>query len=65
VSRKYDVGVFPPDAVCGSWRAYLRDYSPEWPGCMVMRVEACDGKEAKKLAITEAKEIQSQIERTF
>lgn len=52
--RAYKVGVFPEfREKTGKYRfsAYLRDYSPEWDGCIEVKVNAANGKEAKKKAI--------------
>ncbi|KKM87476.1 hypothetical protein LCGC14_0643410 [marine sediment metagenome] len=50
--KTFDVGVFVCRGKRG-WRfeAYVRDYSPDWDGCNVVRVEAPNGTEAKKKAI--------------
>ena len=49
----YRVGTFPPEPDCRSKQpmAYLRDYNPQWEGCIEFDVEATSGKEAKRIAV--------------
>lgn len=51
----YRVGTFKHDF---GVLAYLRDYNPQWPGCVEYDVEAPDGTAAKKAAIKARKERQ-------
>ena len=55
--KEYLVGCFSHHRKSGAvmWEAYLRDYNPEWKGCIEILVVAISGVEAKKLAIKEAK----------
>lgn len=48
----YRVGTFATD---GLVTAYLRDYSPQWLGCVEYWVAAYSGDEAKRAAIRERK----------
>lgn len=50
--RLYRVGTFvhPRGGKKALIMAYLRDFSPQWQGCVVYDVEASSGKEAKWLA---------------
>lgn len=52
----YRVAVFVSQGKHGySFRAYTRDYSPQWSGCNVLSVKATSGKEAKAKAIATIK----------
>lgn len=50
--RIYRVGTFATD---GLVTAYLRDYNPQWSGCIEYWVAAYNGDEAKRAAIKERK----------
>lgn len=49
--KTYKVGVFPKRPGERAAGAYLRDYNPQWEGCVEVTVSANSGAEAKRMAI--------------
>lgn len=56
--RTYRVGTFWHPELRPHLRAlaYLRDYSPQWKGCIEYTIKAHDGKTAKKIAAKRRRE---------
>ncbi len=55
--KKFKVGVFTEQRTKSlGYMAYTVWYNPAWKGCRVIEVEAKNGTEAKKKAISIAKE---------
>jgi len=54
--KKYTVATFyqkTEPLKLKSINAYLRDYNPTWPGCLIFEIEAESGGEAKKAAVAQ------------
>lgn len=48
--KKYQVATFYHPRSRDKVHCYLRDYNPDWEGCVIYKIEAESGYGAKKIA---------------